>query len=54
MKSTTTINSEIKTNPEINTHRFWSNFDPGKTHKGKTSERGDFIIIFKAPRKNIL
>jgi hypothetical protein len=24
---------------------FWSNFDPGKTHKGKTSERGLFIII---------
>jgi hypothetical protein len=23
---------------------FWSNFDPGKTHKGKTSERGIFII----------
>jgi hypothetical protein len=23
---------------------FWSNFDPGKTHKGKTSERGLFII----------
>jgi hypothetical protein len=24
---------------------FRSNFDPGKTHKGKTSERGLFIII---------
>jgi hypothetical protein len=24
---------------------FCSNFDPGKTHKGKTSERGIFIII---------
>ena len=24
---------------------FRSNFDPGKTHKGKTSERGFFIII---------
>jgi hypothetical protein len=24
---------------------FWSNFDPGKTHKGKTSERRLFIII---------
>jgi hypothetical protein len=24
---------------------FWSNFDPRKTHKGKTSERGIFIII---------
>jgi hypothetical protein len=23
---------------------FWSNSDPGKTHKGKTSERGIFII----------
>jgi hypothetical protein len=23
---------------------FWSNFDLGKTHKGKTSERGLFII----------
>jgi hypothetical protein len=23
---------------------FRSNFDPGKTHKGKTSERGIFII----------
>ena len=23
---------------------FRSNFDPGKTHKGKTSERGFFII----------
>jgi hypothetical protein len=23
---------------------FQSNFDPGKTHKGKTSERGLFII----------
>jgi hypothetical protein len=23
---------------------FWSNIDPGKTHKGKTSERGLFII----------
>jgi hypothetical protein len=23
---------------------FRSNFDPGKTHKGKTSERGLFII----------
>jgi hypothetical protein len=22
---------------------FWSNFDPGKTHKGKTSERGIFF-----------
>ena len=24
---------------------FWSNFDPGKTHKGKTSETWLFIII---------
>ena len=23
---------------------FRSNFDPGKTHKGKTSERGFFIV----------
>jgi hypothetical protein len=23
---------------------IWSNFDPGKTHKGKTSERGLCII----------
>jgi hypothetical protein len=24
---------------------FWSNFDPGKTHKGKTSERGRFLLF---------
>jgi hypothetical protein len=29
---------------KIQTQRFWSNFDPGKTHKGKTSERGLCII----------
>jgi hypothetical protein len=33
-------------------HRdFWSNIDPGKTHKGKTSERGIFII-FRAQRNS--
>jgi hypothetical protein len=24
---------------------FRSNFDPGKTHKGKTSERGRFLLF---------
>jgi hypothetical protein len=32
---------------------FRSNFDPGKTHKGKTSERGLFII-YGLLRKNLL
>jgi hypothetical protein len=35
MKSATAITQKL-------THRFWSNLDPRKTHKGKTSERGAF------------
>jgi hypothetical protein len=26
-------------------NNFRSNFDPGKTHKGKTSERGRFLLF---------
>jgi hypothetical protein len=43
------FNAEIKYQQHAKLRKFidkyfWSNFDPGKTHKGKTSERGIFII----------
>jgi hypothetical protein len=38
---------------EKNLHKdFWSNSDPGKTHKVKTNERGIFII--QSFRENII
>jgi hypothetical protein len=43
-------NAEIKYQQHIKLrkyrHRYFrSNFDPGKTHKGKTSERGRFLLF---------
>jgi hypothetical protein len=43
------LNAEIKYQEHINSENykhedFQSNNDPGKTHKGKTSERG--ILLF--------
>ena len=53
MKSTTTKKIEINTPRKFMLIYFWSNFDPRKTHKGESSERGAFII-FRALTKNFL
>jgi hypothetical protein len=44
------LNAEIKYQQHAKLRKFididfWSNFDPGKTHKGKTSGRGRFLLF---------
>jgi hypothetical protein len=51
-------NAEIKYQQHIKLRKiidtyFWSNIDPGKTHKGKTSERGRFLL-FRSFREILL
>jgi hypothetical protein len=51
MKSTTAFKSEIKHTQNFAHKDFWSkNQVPGKTHKGKTSERGEAFIIKSSRR----
>jgi hypothetical protein len=53
MKSATTFKSEIKHTQKFAHRDFWSNLDPGKTHKGKTSERGE-AFYYSEFRENFL
>jgi hypothetical protein len=52
-KSATTINSEINAHPEKFDTRILVKIDPGKTRKGKTSERGEAFII-QSLERNLL
>jgi hypothetical protein len=45
MKYATKKNTEINTPKKFILRYFWSNFDLGKTQKGKTGERGDFYYF---------